>query len=658
MNAEANAAQVDTTNGTLSQVIGQEQVNELPLNGRNAAALTTLVAGVSIAPNAQADQGGTKTFPVAVTITANGARVGQTNYLLDGGNNVDEYTNVNAPFPMPDAVQEFSVQTSNYNAEYGQNAGGVVNIITKSGGNRYHGDLFEFVRNRAFNAANFFAYANGVKTVDPLKRNQFGGTIGGPVKIPGLLHGDHSFFFFGYQKTIIHTSNTSASAQILPTPLQLAGNFNFTAPIDKATGVTAIPGSTAFNAACIANPALATTANLPGQCYPYVSNGGASYTATIPTGSFNSASKALLNYLPTGDANGLFTFILPNFSNLGEVSARFDQELGGSDRLTARYFSDGYHVNGVLNLKNLLTYTDQADIHYYNALVSEAHTFSSRLINNLILSYQLEDASRGPLPGSINVNDLGVNIWQPAFKQINQIAVSGFFTLGGNPQADFARANYTLGDDIHWQVKNHNLAFGFHGEIAKVDVNNLFQQPGLFTFNANVTNNAVASFLLGYVQNFAQASGQFLDLRGKFFGFYAQDSWKLTRNLTLDYGLRYEPFIPWHEVQGRMGSFFPNLFASNTHSTVYPLAPAGLQFAGDAGFNRNGIPNIYSHFMPRVGFAWDIFGTGKTSLRGGAGDFYDSRLSSVFFNIYSNTSPFITNFNVSSVEAHKPRTAS
>jgi Carboxypeptidase regulatory-like domain len=641
VNVEANAVQVDMSSGTLSQVIGQQQVNELPLNGRNAAALTTLVAGVSVAPNAQADQGNTKTFPVAVTITANGTRVGQTNYLLDGGNNVDEYTNVNAPFPMPDAIQEFSVQTSNYNAEYGQNAGGVVNIITRSGGSKYHGDLFEFVRNRAFNAANYFAYANGVKTVDPLKRNQFGGTLGGPVAIPGLFHSDHSFFFFGYQKTIVHTSNTSASAQILPTPAQLAGNFNFT--------TSAAPGTSAFNAACIANPVLATNPANANQCYPFVSNGGTSYTATIPTTSFNLASKALLNYLPTGDVNGLFTFILPNFSKLGEVTARFDQDLGGSDRLTARYFSDGYHVDGVLNLKNLLTYTDQANIHYYNALVSESHTFSSRLLNNFTLSYQLEDASRGPLPGSINVNDLGVNIWQPAFKQINQIAVSGFFTLGGNPQADFARANYTLGDDLHWQLGNHSVSLGFHGEIAKVDVNNLFQQPGLFTFNANVTNNAIASFLLGYVANFSQASGQFLDLRGKFFGFYGQDTWKLTRRLTLNYGLRYEPFIPWHENQGRMGSFFPSLYAAGTHSTIYPLAPAGLQFVGDKGFNPNGIPNIYSHFMPRVGFAWDIFGTGKTSLRGGAGDFFDSRLSSVFYNIYSNTSPFITNFNVSSV---------
>ena len=124
------------------------------MNGRNAAQLTEEVAGITIAPTAQADQGNTKTFPVVVAISANGTFVGQTNYMLDGGNSVDEYTNVNMPFPMPDAVQEFSIETNNYNAQYGQNAGGVVNIISKSGTNQYHGDLFEFVRNRALNAAN------------------------------------------------------------------------------------------------------------------------------------------------------------------------------------------------------------------------------------------------------------------------------------------------------------------------------------------------------------------------------------------------------------------------------------------------------------------------------------------------------------------------
>ena len=272
--------------------------------------------------------------------------------------------------------------------------------------------------------------------------------------------------------------------------------------------------------------------------------------------------------------NGSYTYVKPSFTDYGEITARFDQDFGTKDRLTVRYFNDDYHLNGVLNLTDLLTYADQADIKYYNSLISETHTFSSRILNNFDLTYQIENSSRGPLPGSISVADLGVNIWQPAFKQINQIAVTGFFTVGDNPQATFRRTNYTLGDDLHVLIGTHNLTFGFHGENAKVDVNNLFQQPGLFTFNANITNNAIASFLLGYVQNFSQASGQFLNLRGHFYGFYGQDSWKMTRRFTLLYGLRYEPFLPWHEQQGRMGSFFPSLYAAGTHSTVYPLAPA------------------------------------------------------------------------------------
>ena len=173
VNVTSNAVQVDTSTSSLKQVIEQQRISELPLNGRNAAQLTLLVAGAVNSPNGGADQGATKTFPGAVTYSTNGTRQDTISYQLDGGNYVDEYTNVNQPFPFPDALQEFSVQTSNYSAEYGQNAGGVVNVITKSGTNSFHGDAFEFVRNPAFNAQNYFATPT---THDQIKRNQFGGT--------------------------------------------------------------------------------------------------------------------------------------------------------------------------------------------------------------------------------------------------------------------------------------------------------------------------------------------------------------------------------------------------------------------------------------------------------------------------------------------------
>lgn len=612
--------QVDTTTGTLSEVVGQKSVNDLPLDGRNAASLTALVAGVVVAPNANADQGDTKTFPVVVTVSANGTLANQTDYLLDGGNNIDEYTNVNAPFPFPDALQEFSVQTSNYNAEYGQNAGGVVNIITASGTSKYHGDAFEYIRNGALNAANYFSYANGVKVVDPLKRNQFGGTFGGPVAIPHLFSTQHAFFFVGYQGETYRDVASASTASTVPSAPELAGTF--------------------VQSSCVTNPVAA------GPAFPCVANGNGVFTTTINPAYYNASSLALLKYLPPANATGSYTFRKPTNETFNEGLGRYDQDIGQNDHATARYYYNQFQLQGVLDLSNLLTYSDQALIRYSNALVSETHTFNDHLLNNLVGNYQLEISTRGPASSSVSVGDLGVNIWQPAIKQINEIEVNGGapagFTVGDNPQANFGRANYTITDDVHDVIGSHNIGFGFHMEIAKIDIENEYEQPGQFFFTGNGTGNATASFLLGDLTTFNQASGQFFNNRGHFYGFYAQDSWKVNRRVTLNYGVRYEPFFPWHEIANRMGGFSPAAFAADRHSSVYPNAPIGLLFAGDSGFNPEGTDTNFTHFMPRVGFADDVFGDGKTALRGGFGMFYETRLSGAFNNIFSNNSPFVT----------------
>jgi Carboxypeptidase regulatory-like domain len=607
----SNAAQVDTSTGTLETVIDTAQVNELPLNGRNAAQLTLLAPGVVAAPNDGADQGQTKTFPVVVTVSANGSQANQTAYLLDGGNNIDEYTNVNQPFPFPDALQEFSVQTSNYNAEYGQNAGAVVNIITKSGGQRFHGNAFEFLRNAVFNARNYFS-----STVDPLKRNQFGGTIGGPVMIPHLVSGAHTFFFFGTQKTIIHTLQGGKTA-FVPTQANLRGDFS---SLNSATD----PNNPLGKVIQIVNPFTGV---------PYHNN-------QIPVASFDPAALAFEEDLPSATGNGQISFQQPIQQSYLEFVARVDHDLGTKDHLSAHYYTNDFVNAGILDLTNLLTYSDQVDIRVQSALLSDMHTFNPNLFNSLIVNYSREVAARGPLANAPSVGDYGVDISLPPQKSLQSIAATGFFSVGDNPQAVFQRNNYTLADDFRWVKGNHNMAFGVHAEISKVDIDSLSNQGGTFTFNSNLSQFALASFLLGQMGQFGQGNGQYYNARNHPLGLYGQDSWKVSRRLTVNYGIRYEPYYPWHDLEDRMQQFNPAAYTAGRVSTVYVNAPKGLLFPGDAGMPRDGIRSIYTHVMPRVGFAYDVFGDGKTSLRGGGGQFYNSREPAAGNVVFTTVTPF------------------
>jgi hypothetical protein len=610
----ADASQVDTTTATIKQVVDTQQISELPLNGRNAATLTLVVPGAVNSISNGADQGQTKTFPGAVTVSINGSRQMVTSYMLDGGNNVDEYTNVNAPFPFPDALQEFSVQTSNYNAEYGQNAGGVVNIITKSGSNGLHGDAFEFVRNAEFNARNFFAAKR-----DQLKRNQFGGTIGGPVVLPHIYDGhDRTFFFFGYQGTTIRNLQGAQSA-FVPTPANLAGDF-----------------SDRLSASNPANP-LRKVVNIinPTTGQPFAGN-------QISPTLFDPASLAVAKFLPQGTANGSVFYVKPISQNFYDVVSKVDHSVSDKDKLTGRYYAAHFFNQGIFDPKNILTYTDQASILSQNALIQETHIFRPELLNDFRLNYARENSTRGPASGVPNAADFGVNIYQPPAKAIEGggISVSGFFSFGDNPPARFTRNNFTLQDDVRWEAGRHSLAFGFHGELSRVDLDNQFLRSGTFGFTSDITNDAVASFLLGKLRTFRQGNGEFKNNRNVFFGFYAQDTFRLTPRLTLNYGLRYEPILPWREIRGRTEQFRPDMYAAGKTSQVYVNAPPGLLFPGDPGVPEYGTDPYLKAFMPRFGFAYDVTGNGRTSIRGGSGIFYDSRQSGIFNNRFVDATPF------------------
>ncbi|MDQ6699145.1 MAG: carboxypeptidase regulatory-like domain-containing protein, partial [Acidobacteriota bacterium] len=461
----ANAAQVDVSTGTIKQVVDGARIVELPLNGRNAATLSLTVAGAVLAPGTGADQGQTKSFPGVVTVSTNGSRQNQTSFKLDGVNNFDSYSNVNAPFPFPDALQEFSVQTSNYSAEYGQNAGGVVNVITKSGTNQIHGDAFEFVRNAKFNARNFFAADR-----DQLKRNQYGGTVGGPVVLPGYNGRDKTFFFFGYQGTQIRNLQGGLSS-FVPTPANLAGDFS---AIASATDP--------------ANPLQkATTIIDPVNNQPFPGN-------RIPVSRFDPAALAVTKYLPIGSAaaNGLVSYSKPVKQKFGEEIVRIDHAFSTKDRLSGRYFLDDFDNTPIWDPHNALTYADGGNIFAQNSLIQETHIFSPALINDVRLNFSRENTLRSPAADVPSVADFGVNLFQPPAKAIEGFSVTGFFSFGDNPKARFTRNNLTLGDDLRWTKGRHNLAFGFSGELARFDLDNQFQRNGSFGFTSDATNYAVA----------------------------------------------------------------------------------------------------------------------------------------------------------------------
>jgi hypothetical protein len=616
----SSAVQVNTVSPVLGQVIESARVSELPLNGRNAADLTLLVPGaISASFNSSGSlQGDTKQIPGNEAIAVNGARPDQIAYNLDGGNNEDLMSNVNLPFPFPDALQEFSVQTNSFDVQNGSNAGAVVNVVTRGGTNQFHGDMFEFVRNRVFNARNYFANSK-----DPLKRNQFGGVIGGPI------FKDKTFFFFGYQKTIIRSINNGGTA-IIPTPDNVKGDFSNYLTAGGAT-----------------NPLGNKTVTIVDP-YTHV----ADFTNNNISSQLDPVAVNMTKLLPISSAtpSGSVTYGTPLQQNFDEYAARVDQSLHSGDHLFGRFYMNHYKHAPTYDGKDILTQGPGSDILSQSYVLGFTKIFTPNLVNDITVDFIRSASNRGQQGGpggqAPDMSTFGSTLWQLPKSQtgLKVFQVSGGFNLSIFTGGRFIRNTSDLRDVLSWTKGKHLLTVGFDLEMDQSNIRNTDVENGSFNFNNDVSGLAMANFLMGYEQAFSQTSGDYTDSRENPIGVFASDKWKLSPRLTLSYGVRWEPEQVMKEKAGRIEQFYPDAWAAGAHSSIVPSAPAGEFFIGDTyggvKMPDRGEAGDINNWGPRVGIAWDPTGSGKMSIRAGGGLFFSSRLSGLFLNDAGISSPF------------------
>ncbi|HXE13696.1 MAG TPA: carboxypeptidase regulatory-like domain-containing protein, partial [Bryobacteraceae bacterium] len=596
------AVVVDTSSPTLKTVVDQKRIEELPLNGRNATQLMRLVAGVVADPRADVTSG--TTYPGVTPVSVNGSRANATNYVLDGAQNNDHYTNAPNPMPNPDALQEFSVQTNNFSAEFGRQSGGLVNAITKSGTNDIHGSAFEFVRNNALNAANYFApIVNGSKQSDGLKRNQFGATLGGPIWIPKVYNGHNkSFFFFSYQGTLERRAPTSTNI-VVPTAAERSGNFS------------------SFSKA-LKNPFLGGT---------YAGN-------QIPISDMNPISQKILQYIPAPASGNTISIAPPNNDDDHQIMVRIDHQISDANHIFGRFWNSQASTPAYLNPQNYLEQNTGRTWLNRSVAVTDSHIFSPRLINEVLFSFNRTDGNNIPVYPPQSFTDLGINMYSDDMPQW-YVAVNGYWgTMNTGDTNRFLRDEYQAIDTVRWSPGNHQISLGFEYGRSADTVTNNFRGNGRFTFNnaAPFTGNAFADFLVGKFYTIQQGVGEYRDTRLNRVAAFFQDAYKVNRRFTLNLGVRWEPFLPYTDLNNKIAVWYPG-----EQSTRFENAPRGVLFAGDSGVPVGGVPHVGSRFAPRVGFAWDIFGDGKTSLRGGYGIFYDSP-DSIAMNNQADQAPYGT----------------
>jgi len=602
----AEAPAVEATESTIQNVVEEKVVSDLPLNGRNPAALVNTVAGVtdatmnitSATSNISAVKAGDSGMPSASAPTTHGVRPGGTYFSLDGAGNVDPYVVVGAPFPNPDATQEFSVVTGSYGARYVSAPGGAINVVTKSGTNQFHGSVFEFIRNGYFNARNALS-----TQADVLKRNQYGFAVGGPIVK------DKAFFFVSYQGSPI--SNSAASKVATPTTDQRNGIFTYT---DSNSNVQTMQIPSYFKSATIQN---------------------------------------LFKYIPLPDSTGYVSLNKPEKTNEPQYVVKLDWN-AGSHRVFARYFGDLAHTQVQAMRDNNIFGTSAGSRHYWNsfavgdtwasktgAWVADSRVaFSKASASNFFGdSSDVSLASLGATNFSASKTDPGLGVIVTNF-----VASSPGFN-------EFPRQTLDLSEDILHTAGKHQISIGADYRQISYKENNVSGQNGvaifvgvaskiLFGSLGTLSNATYMDFYMGRPIQWIQSDGFFDSAKGNMIGLYGEDKYRVSERLTATLGLRWDPFLPFAPDNKRIDCWNPGQL-----STVYTNAPKGLIYPGDSGCSNGGTDAKYNNFQPRLGLAYKVDKKGNTALRAGYG-IYATQMSLRAFTGFAAL-PWVRKYTIS-----------
>jgi hypothetical protein len=595
VNVSANAEMLPAETSNMAQLIDTQRVVDLPLNGRQAQSLLFLAPGTintTLYYCGSSCQGGV--YPNAQWGNIGGGGPGNIHYQMDGGDHNDNYINSNYPFPNPDALQEFSVQTNNMSAEYGNSAVNV-NVITKSGANQFHGDVFEFVRNGDLNARNFFA-----QTQDTQKRNQFGATAGGPIVR------DKLFFFGAWQRTTIRTL-TPTSIAFVPTAQERTGNFSD----------------------------ISTAIKDPTTNQPFPDN-------QVPASQLSAPSQFFLQHIPLPNGpNGQLSFLGPSAAQTDQQFMPKVDYLRGMHHLSGRYFYTKYTQPADLaaGKANVLA-SDPNGVAITVQTVAVNHTYSASPSLLFASWFSYARSTGQSLSGApFTFQDAGVKIVAPhGPPAMEGVGVGGFFYVTPGHPGEFDRNHWKVSEVVTLNHGRHELHFG--GELYHVgaEVQNTFQESGQFTFSLGVTGSNLADFILGQGTNFSQSSGIFYNYGGLEGSLFAQDNWRVNQKLVVNAGIRWEPYFPYTDSLNRIPCYRPGL-----HSQRYPNAPTGLIYAGDPGCPAGGANGDRFNLAPRLGFAYRI--RRSTVIRGGAGLYY-TLPNTDQLNGFSSVAPFAPVFSL------------